>query len=201
MPHRLRNSAAFEQKALAYDLILQLRLPNQRDSGGALTELDVAHAIAGDAKLDHIRIDTLNLNADLIESKMSRPFAKRHRMIPLDMANGKLRVALANPYDMEGIDYPPRRQPRPPVRRRLRAPSILKALTEFYGLRHSVKKAERDLNSGIDLGNLEQLSRMKSETEIESSDQHVVNAVEFMSNRAFESRAGDCPHRAQARRA
>ncbi|MFP5289112.1 MAG: GspE/PulE family protein, partial [Thermoanaerobaculia bacterium] len=32
---------------------------------------------------------------------------------------------------------------------------------------------------------------MKSETEIESSDQHVVNAVEFMLQHAFESRASD----------
>jgi len=191
LPHRLRNSSAFEQKALAYDLILQLRLPNQRDSGGALTEIDIAQAIAGDAKLEHIRIDTLNLNADLIESKMSRPFAKRHRMIPLDMANGKLRVALANPYDMEGIDFFRRIAGRDALFVVASEPDILKALTEFYGLRHSVKRAEKDLNSGIDLGNLEQLSRMKSETEIESSDQHVVNAVEFMLQHAFESRASD----------
>jgi general secretion pathway protein E len=191
LPHRLRNSSAFEQKALAYDLILQLRLPNQRDSGGALTEVDLAQAIAGDAKLEHIRIDTLNLNADLIESKMSRPFAKRHRMIPLDMANGKLRVALANPYDMEGIDFFKRIAGRDAMFVVASEPDILKALTEFYGLRHSVKRAEKDLNSGIDLGNLEQLSRMKSETEIESSDQHVVNAVEFMLQHAFESRASD----------
>src|SRR5215217_6129440 len=159
LPHRLRNSSAFEQKALAYDLILQLRLPNQRDSGGALTEIDIAQAIAGDAKLEHIRIDTLNLNADLIESKMSRPFAKRHRMIPLDMANGKLRVALANPYDMEGIDFFKRIAGRDITFVVASEPDILKALTEFYGLRHSVKRAERALTSGIDLGNLEQLVR------------------------------------------
>jgi len=191
LPNRLRNSSAFEQKALAYDLILQLRLPNRRDSGGALTELDVAQAVAADAKLDHIRIDSLNLNADLIESKMSRPFAKRHRMIPLDMANGKLRVALANPYDMEGIDFFRRIAGRDVQFVVASEPDILKALTEFYGLRHSVKRAERDLTSGIDLGNLEQLVRMKSESEIESSDQHVVNAVEFMLQHAFESRASD----------
>jgi general secretion pathway protein E len=191
LPQRMRNSSAFEQKALAYDLVLQLRLPNQKDSGGALTEVDLAQAIAADAKLDHIRIDTLNLNADLIESKMSRPFAKRHRMIPLDMASGKLRVALANPYDMEGIDFFKRIAGRDAMFVVASEPDILKALTEFYGLRHSVKRAEKDLNSGIDLGNLEQLSRMKSETEIESSDQHVVNAVEFMLQHAFESRASD----------
>jgi general secretion pathway protein E len=191
MPKHLRSAHAFEQKAVAYDLVLQMRLPNLRDSGGPLGELEVAQAIAADAKLGHIRIDTLSLNADLIESKISRPFAKRHRMLPIEMVGGKLKVACANPYDMEGIDSFRRIAGREIVLVVASEPDILKAITEFYGLRHSVKRAERDLRSGIDLGNLEQLVRMKSETEIESSDQHVVNAVEFMLQHAFESRASD----------
>lgn len=104
LPSRLRSAHAYEQKAVAYDLIAQLRLPNRRDSGSSIGEADIAQAIAADARLEHIRIDTMNLNVDLIESKMSRPFARRHRMIPLDMANGRLRVACANPYDIEGLD-------------------------------------------------------------------------------------------------
>ncbi|HEY9422913.1 MAG TPA: ATPase, T2SS/T4P/T4SS family [Thermoanaerobaculia bacterium] len=191
LPRNMRSAQAYEQKAVAYDLVGQLRLPNRRDSGAPITEMDIAQAIAGDARLEHVRIDTLNLNADLIESKMSRPFAKRHRMIPLEMSNGKLKVALANPYDMEGIDSFKRIAGRDIQFVVASEPDILKALTEFYGLRHSVKRAEKDLTSGIDLGNLEQLVRMKSETEIESSDQHVVNAVEFMLQHAFESRASD----------
>jgi general secretion pathway protein E len=191
LPRNLRNANAFEQRAVAYELVLQMRLPNQRDSGAALGEADLALAIAKDAKLEHVRIDALNLNADLIESKMSRPFARRHRMIPLDMANGKLRVACANPYDIEGIDSFRRIAGRDIQLVVASEPDILKAITEFYGLRHSVKRAERDLSAGIDLGNLEQLVRMKNEAEIESSDQHVVNAVEFMLQHAFESRASD----------
>ena len=191
LPRSMRNANAFEQRAVAYELVLQMRLPNQRDSGAALGEMDVALAIAADAKLDHVRIDALNLNADLIESKMSRPFARRHRMIPLDMADGKLRVACANPYDIEGIDSFRRIAGRDIQLVVASEPDILKAITEFYGLRHSVKRAERDLSAGIDLGNLEQLVRMKNEAEIESSDQHVVNAVEFMLQHAFESRASD----------
>jgi general secretion pathway protein E len=70
-------------------------------------------------------------------------------------------------------------------------PDILRALTEFYGLRHSVKRAEKDLQGGLDLGNLEQLVRMKNETEIESSDAHIVNAVEFMLQHAYDTRASD----------
>jgi general secretion pathway protein E len=191
LPSRLRSAGAYEQKALAYELVLRLKLPNRNDSGAPLSEHDIAHAIAADAKLGHVRIDTLSLNAELIESKVSRPFAKKHRMIPLDMVNGRLRVACANPYDMEGIDSFRRIAGRDVELVVASEPDILKAITEFYGLRHSVKKAERDLSTGIDLGNLEQLVRMKSETEIESSDQHVVNAVEFMLQHAFECRASD----------
>jgi len=191
LPNRLRSASAYEQKAVAYDLVIQMRLPNRRDSGGPLGELEIAQAVALDARLDHVRIDTLTLNADLIESKMSRPFARRHRMIPLDMVNGRLRVACANPYDIEGIDSFRRIAGRDIQLIVASEPDILKAITDFYGLRHSVKRAERDLTTGIDLGNLEQLVRMKSEAEIESSDQHVVNAVEFMLQHAFESRASD----------
>ncbi|HEX7183454.1 MAG TPA: ATPase, T2SS/T4P/T4SS family, partial [Thermoanaerobaculia bacterium] len=191
LPSRMRSSGAYEQKAIAYDLIARLRLPNRRDSGAPIGEIEIAQAIALDAKLEHVRIDTLNLNADLIESKVSRPFARKHRMIPLDMVNGRLRVACANPYDIEGIDSFRRLAGRDAELVVASEPDVLKAITEFYGLRHSVKKAERDLTTGIDLGNLEQLVRMKNENEIESSDQHVVNAVEFMLQHAFECRASD----------
>jgi general secretion pathway protein E len=191
LPNRLRAPGAYEQKAVAYDLITRLKLPNRQDSGAPVNEQDIAEAIAKDARMDHVRIDTLNLDADLIESKVSRPFAKRHRMIPLDMVNGRLRVACANPYDIEGIDSFRRIAGRDIHLVIASEPDILKAITEFYGLRHSVKRAEKDLTSGIDLGNLEQLVRMKSEAEIESSDQHVVNAVEFMLQHAYESRASD----------
>jgi general secretion pathway protein E len=191
LPARLKSASAYEQRAVAYDLVTALHLPNQKEPGSSIGEVDIAQSIAADAGLTHRRIDSLNLNADLIESKMSRPFARRHRMIPLEMTNGRLRVACANPYDLEGVDAFRRIAGRDLELVVASEPDILKAITEFYGLRHSVKRAERDLTSGIDLGNLEQLVRMKSESEIESSDQHVVNAVEFMLQHAFESRASD----------
>jgi general secretion pathway protein E len=191
VPHRLRTSTAYEQRALAYELVMRLQLPHAKDSGTAIGEQEIAQAVAADAGLISVRIDTLSLNAELMESKMSRPFARRHRMIPLQMSNGRLRVACANPYDLEGVDSFRRIAGRDLELVVASEPDILKAITEFYGLRHSVKRAERDLSSGIDLGNLEQLVRMKSETEIESSDQHVVNAVEFMMQHAFDSRASD----------
>jgi general secretion pathway protein E len=189
---RRSTSRAFEQRSLAYDLIESMNLPDQTSGNGRrLGEVEIAQALAADAGLEYVRIDNLSLDADLIESKMSRPFARRHRMLPLTMVNGKLKVACANPYDIEGLDSFRRIADREIELVVASEPEILKAITEFYGLRHAVKRAERDLSHGIDLGNLEQLVRMKSETEIESSDQHVVNAVEFMLQHAFDSRSSD----------
>ncbi len=192
MPRHLRSASAYAQRSVAYDLIQGLGFHAESAGGnGAIDEYVIAQAIAADAKVDFVRIDPLTLDADLIESQISRPFARRHRMVPLSVADGVLRVACANPYDIEGIDSFKRIAGRELQLVVASEPEILKALTEFYGLRHSVKKAERDLSAGIDLGNLEQLVKMKNEAEIESSDQHIINAVEFMLQHAYDSRASD----------
>jgi general secretion pathway protein E len=189
-PERYRTQIASEQKAFAYELIQCFRFTSLKD-GNPVGELEIARAVADDAGLELVRVDTLTLDVDLIESKVSRPFARRHRMLPLSMVNGKLRVACANPFDIEGIDAFRRIAGRELQLVVASEPELLKALNEFFGLRHAVKRAERDLRAGIDLGNLEQLVRMKNEAEIESSDQHVVNAVEYMLQHAFDSRASD----------
>src|SRR4029079_1858424 len=68
VPSRLRSHSSYEQKALAYDMVTRLRLPDLQNGGGPIGELEIAQTIAKDAGLPHVRIDTLNLNADLIES-------------------------------------------------------------------------------------------------------------------------------------
>jgi len=190
LPQRVRSSRAYEQKAFGYEMVEHLALPD-RVSGGTLGEQEIADAIAADAGVGRVRIDSLKLDAELIESKVSRPFAKRHRMLPLEMADGRLRVACANPFDIEGIDSFRRMAARELDLVVASEPEVLRSLTEFYGLRHSVRRAERELSDGVDIGNLEQLVQMKSDSEIESSDRHIVNAVEFLLQHAFENRASD----------
>ncbi|MGB5342133.1 MAG: hypothetical protein WBP67_08585, partial [Thermoanaerobaculia bacterium] len=177
---------AYEQHALGYEVIQRLQFPSPKDPSGVLGEVEIAKAVAADADLEFVRIDPLDLDADLIESRMSRPFAKRHRMLPLGMRDGRLQVVCANPYDLESIDSFRRIVERDIDLLVASEPDILKGINEFYGLRHSVKRAEKDLSQGIDLGNLEALVRMKDEAEIESSDQHIVNAVEFMLQHAYD---------------
>ncbi|MCP3962469.1 MAG: Flp pilus assembly complex ATPase component [bacterium] len=191
IPRHLRSPKAYEQRSVAYEFIIQQGLESASNGEKPIDEQVIADAIARDAGFERVRIDTLKLDADLIESKTSRPFARRHRMIPMEIVDGMLKVACANPYDLEAIDSFKRLAGRDLVIAVASEPEILKALTEFYGLRQSVKKAERDLTVGIDLGNLEQLVHMKNEAEIESSDQHIVHAVEYMLQHAYDSRASD----------
>jgi general secretion pathway protein E len=191
LPKRLRSARAYEQQAVAYELAQRMQFADQRREGVAIGEFEIAQALAAEAGLEYVRIDPLQLNADLIEAKISRPFALRHRMIPLAMSSGRLVVACANPWDLEGIDSFKRIAGSELSLTVASEPDILRAITEFYGLRQSVKRAARDLNQGIDLGNLEQLVHMKNEAEIESSDQHIVNAVEFMLQHAYDTRASD----------
>ena len=84
--------AAYEQRSAAYDLVNRLAFSSQRRPGTVVDEDVIAQAVAHDSGLPHVHIDPLKLNADLIESEVSRPFARRHRMVPLDMTNGKLRL-------------------------------------------------------------------------------------------------------------
>jgi len=186
-----RNPRAFEQRSPAYEIVQRLNFPHHDNSTGILGEFEIAQAVAADSELPYVRIDPLKLDADLIENRISRPFAKKHRMLPLSLQNGRLRVACANPHDIEGIDSFRRISDHELDLVVASEPDILRAINEFYGLRHSVKRAESDLTTGIDLGNLEALVKMSSETEIESSDRHVVNAVEFMLQHAYDTRASD----------
>ncbi|HET9767064.1 MAG TPA: ATPase, T2SS/T4P/T4SS family, partial [Thermoanaerobaculia bacterium] len=193
LPQRVRASRAYELRPIGYEVVLRMGFQVAGGNGQTreLAENDIAAALANDAGMEYVRIDTLSLDADLIEKQISRPFARKHRLIPLSLSNGKLRVALGNPFDIDALDSYRRMAGRELLAVVAAEPEILKALNEFYGLRHSVKRAERDLSSGIDLGNLEQLVRMKSATEIESSDQHIVNAVEFLLQHAYDTRASD----------
>jgi len=113
-------------------------------------------------------------------------------VVPIALEDGELKVAMYNPLNHEALDDVKR------VSRVTVTPvvctktDILKIITEFYGFKSSIVAAERELVSPlVDLGNLEQYTKLKSGHEIESTDQHVKNAVDYLLNYAFQQRASD----------
>jgi general secretion pathway protein E len=69
---------------------------------------------------------------------------------------------------------------------------VKRLIDEFFGFKRSIAAAE-DLFSGpsVDLGNLEQYVRLKSDEDLPPTDQHIVNAVNHILLYAFEQRASD----------
>jgi general secretion pathway protein E len=178
---------------------------NLTDASGNATRIDdflLARLLAEDAHLPFYKIDTLKLDVALIETKIARPFARKNKMVPVAVRDGKLLVAVVNPFDTLAID-----SYRPMARQELEIvvaseSDVMGVINEQYGFRASVTKAQRDLSNGaLDLSNLEQFVKLKSGAEIESSDQHIVNAVDFLLQHAYDSRASDIhiePKREQA---
>jgi general secretion pathway protein E len=156
-----------------------------------LTVDAVTEVIAKAAGMEYHKIDPLRLNLDLITSHLSRAFALKNLLLPLAMADGVLVVAVADPFNTQGLDD--LRQIRNlPIKPVLASRSdIVKALSEFFGFRASVRAAESEMGQGIDLSNLEQYFHMKGPQEIESSDKHIVSAVEYLMRYAFDQRASD----------
>jgi general secretion pathway protein E len=168
---------------------------NLTDASGTGTRIDdflVARLLAEDAHIPFFKIDTLKLDVEMIESKISRPFARRNKMVPVAVRDGKLIVAVVNPFDTTALD-----SYRPIAKQEIDVvvsseSDIMGVINEQYGFRASVTKAERDLSGGaIDLSNLEQYVKLKSGSDIETSDAHIVNAVDYLLQHAYESRASD----------
>ncbi|HEY7725411.1 MAG TPA: ATPase, T2SS/T4P/T4SS family [Anaeromyxobacteraceae bacterium] len=150
-------------------------------------------AVAEELGVPYRKIDPLKLDAQLITRTLSRPFARKHGVLPLERRNGMLVVAAANPFDGElfenlrgltGSDIQPV----------LSAPSdIHRAIHEVYGFRAQIREAQTQVSQGLgqDVGNLEQFVDLTGLEALEASSEPVVAAVEYLLHYAFEQRASD----------
>jgi general secretion pathway protein E len=161
------------------------------DSEKPLTEDQITEVIAADSGLEYLKIDPLKLNLDVVTSKVPRPFAQKHLVVPVGEKGGVLTLAVADPYNLEAIESL-KHTARLNVSLVLSSKSdIMKIVREFYGFRTSVHAAQLEMGGSAELGNLEQYVRLKGDKEIEATDQHVVNAVEYLLHYAYDQRASD----------
>ena len=181
-----------EEEGSPFKVLMAMNLTDASGNGTRIDDFLLARLIAEDARLKFFKIDPLKLDVEMIESKISRPFAKKHRMTPVAVRDGKLIVAVVNPFDTVALDTY-HQMVKQEIEIVVASESdIMGVITEQYGFRASVTKAGRDLGRGaIDLSNLEQYVKLKSGNEIETSDAHIVNAVDFLLQHAFDSRASD----------
>src|SRR5256885_159685 len=190
--HLRSSKLRADDEASPFKAIVAMNLTDASGSGTRIDDYLLARLIAEDAGLHFFKIDTLKLDVAMVESKISRPFARKHKMVPVAVRDGKLVVAVVNPFDNVAFDTY-HQMVKQDIELVVAAESdVMGVITDQYGFRASVTKAERDLGRGaIDLSNLEQFVKLKSGSEIEASDAHIVNAVDYLLQHAYDSRSSE----------
>jgi general secretion pathway protein E len=185
-----RGRMHLDEEVSAIEVAAALNFEMPGAPGRILTEDIITEAVAKFAGLPFKKIDPLKLNPEVTTQILSRAFARRTVSVPVERDDDKLTLAVADPFNLEVIEniermgYKVTRVVSPKT-------DILKIITEFYGFRSSVTAAAKEISSDVDLGNLEQFVKMKAVSEIEATDKHIVNAVEYLFRYAFDQRASD----------
>ena len=172
-------------------VVASLRFEIADGSGKPLTEDRIVQALAGHMGWEYEKIDPLKLDPKLVTNTMSMPFARRHSVVVLSLAEGVLRVAMSDPTDVGLIEQIRQVSGLEVVPVASAQTDIQKVITETYGFSKSVNAAQAQISTGVDLGNLEQFVKLKRVEDIEADDRHIINAVEYIFHYAFDQRASD----------
>ena len=159
-----------------------------------LLTLDVlSEWCAGKVELPFLRIDPLKIDFTKVADVMSASYAARFNILPVELSNGALVVATADPFQTEWQDEIARIS-----RRRIdmviaNPLDIAQYIAQFFSLAKSIRDANK--SSGQDLAlrnNFEQLVELgKANKQVDANDQHIVNIVDWLWGYAFEQRASD----------
>ncbi len=173
------------------EILASLNLEIHGSHGNVLTVDAITEALASATGLPYLKIDPLKLDLHIVTDHIPRPFALKNLIVAVKESNGVITVAVADPFN-EAIVNELAAARRLEIKRVLSSKNdILKILREFYGFRASVLAAEAEMSTSTDLGNLEQFFKLKGQQDIESSDKHVISAVDFLLNYAFDQHASD----------
>jgi len=161
------------------------------DSGRILTEDAITEAIAQAVKMEYVKIDPLRMDLELVTEHVTRAFALKHLIVPIGMKDGAVVFAQSDPFNTRALEDIKQIRHVEATRVLASRSDILKILREFFGFRASVMAAQSEVAGGTDLSNLEQFVQMRRQDDIEGSDKHIISAVEFLLQYAFDQRASD----------
>lgn len=174
----------------ATELVATARLPHPDAPDRIIDEDVLAQLLAKASGLNYKKIDPLELDMGLITKALPKGFARRHLLLPLEQKGQVLTLAIADPFDTYALEEFARATGRK-VRSVVSAKKdIVNIISSIYGFKQAVSGAAAQ-TKGPNLGNLEQLVRVRSSEEIDPADQNIVAAVEYLLNNAFDNRASD----------
>ncbi|MDO8945538.1 MAG: GspE/PulE family protein [Desulfocapsaceae bacterium] len=178
------------------DIIASFQLEIHGRKGVALDDEVIMQAVAQEFKLPFKKLDPLALDMDIVTKSIPRNFAVTHLLLPFNLQNGILEIAVYHP-DKKTVLADIEQANQVIVRPYIATKSdIRKIQAEFFGFQKSIRAAESQfagpgLGSSVDIGNLEQFVKISSAREISSSDQHIKSAVNHLFHYALDQQASD----------
>ena len=178
------------------DIIVSMRLEVGGRKRLVLDEEMIMRAVADEYDLPFKKLDPLDLDMDIVTKTIPRNFAIRQMILPFNISNGLLEVAVYHPdcqAVLDDIEQANQIQVSPSIATKA---DIQKIIVEFFGFQKSISAAEDQFglpgaDGSVDIGNLERYVKISSAREITSSDQHIKNAVNHIFNYALDQRASD----------
>ena len=164
--------------------------------GNPLDEESIIQTWARYKRIPYLRIDPLKLDAKLITETFSQAYAKNNILLPISLHDKELTIATDTPETemlARTMISTLRYTPKFVLSSRT---AIMRSISEVYGFRSSVAAAASEQTSAtqatsLAIGNLEQFIAIKQLDEIDASDSHIINAVDYLLNYAFSQRATD----------
>ena len=141
--------------------------------GRVLDEDLIMMTLAGALGIAFEKPDPLKLDAELITSTMKQAYARRHSCVPLRREDGKVVLAVSDPSDRQMLETLGLAMPGGYQMVLSAKADIQRIITEVYGFRSSVSAAAEQHGGGVDIGNLEQLSRMQNVEKLEATDEPI----------------------------
>ena len=189
----VRSQAASRYDVTPVELVAAAGLPHPKQAHGKLDEDALAEALARESGVPYLKIDPLRIDNDLVIKTLSRPFARHHVVIPVAREGETLCLAITDPLDSTLRDA---------LENLLQAPityvvtakrDVIQIIDRVYGFRAKVSQAESELGASRSASALVQLVEVQSNDELASGqgDEHVIAAVDYLLNYAFEQRASD----------
>jgi general secretion pathway protein E len=188
----VRSQAAARYDVSAAEIVAAASLPHAQKEHRRLDEEALAQCVAAATGLRYVKIDPLKLDNALISKTFSRPFVRRHVVIPLAQEAEGLVLAVADPYDTTLRETLQDVVRKPFVYAVSSKRDILAVADRVFGLRTSIKQAASELGDRSPTAALVQMVQLRSNEELATAnDETVVAAVDFLLNYAFEQRASD----------
>jgi general secretion pathway protein E len=188
----LRSQAAARYEVSPAEIVVSAKVANAADPRRTLDEDTIAECLAKAADLPYLKIDPLKVDGALVTKTLSRPFARRHAVVPVAARGETLVFALTDPFDAalrESLEALIRRPLEIVIASKR---DVLAIIDRVYGFRSSVSRAASLLADGSAGAALAPFVTLRSNDELAGqNDEHVIAAVDYLLNYAFDQRASD----------